>query len=57
LKRSTLRDWPDPTLRHFRHGCAFFHSKEEEYRMLLPFVKEGFDQGDKAFHIKGSGSR
>src|SRR5215472_565427 len=34
-----------------RHICAFFHSKEEEYRVLLPFIKEGFDQGDRAFHI------
>lgn len=34
-----------------RHVCAFFHSKEEEYRVLLPFIKEGFEQGHKAFHI------
>jgi hypothetical protein len=34
-----------------RHVCAFFHSKDEEYRVLLPFIKEGFDQGHKAFHI------
>lgn len=34
-----------------RHVCAFFNSKEEEYRVLLPFIKEGFDNGDKAFHI------
>lgn len=34
-----------------RHVCAFFHSKSEEYRVLLPFMKEGFDQGDRAFHI------
>ncbi len=34
-----------------RHVCAFFNTKEEEYRVLLPFVKEGFEQGDKAFHI------
>ncbi len=34
-----------------RHVCAFFHSKDEEYRVLLPFVTEGFAQGDKAFHI------
>lgn len=33
------------------HVCAFFHSKEEEYRVLLPFIKEGFDQGDRAFHV------
>lgn len=34
-----------------RHVCAFFHAKDEEYRVLLPFIKEGFEQGDKAFHI------
>jgi MEDS: MEthanogen/methylotroph, DcmR Sensory domain len=34
-----------------RHVCAFFHRKEEEYRVLLPFIKEGFAQGDRAFHI------
>src|SRR6476660_6942590 len=34
-----------------RHVCAFFHRKEEEYRVLLPFIREGFDQGDRAFHI------
>jgi hypothetical protein len=34
-----------------RHVCAFFAAKEEEYRVLMPFIKEGFDQGDKAFHI------
>ncbi len=39
------------TLDRSRHVCAFFHSKKEEYRVLLPFVKEGFEQGDKAFHI------
>jgi hypothetical protein len=34
-----------------RHICAFFYSLEEEYRVLLPFVKEGFEQGDKGYHI------
>jgi hypothetical protein len=33
------------------HVCAFFHSKEEEYRVLMPFIKDGFETGDKAFHI------
>jgi hypothetical protein len=33
------------------HICAFFRSREEEYRVLLPFIKEGFDRGDRAFHI------
>ena len=34
-----------------RHVCAFFNSKDEEYRVLLPFIKEGFSNGEKAFHI------
>jgi len=34
-----------------RHVCAFFHRKEEEYRVLLPFIKEGFEHGERAFHI------
>jgi hypothetical protein len=34
-----------------RHVCAFFHSREEEYRVLLPFIREGFEQGDRAFHL------
>lgn len=38
-------------LRHSCHACAFFHSKEEEYRVLMPFIMEGFQQGDRAFHI------
>lgn len=33
------------------HVCAFFHSKEEEYRVLMPFIKEGLGKGDKAVHI------
>jgi hypothetical protein len=33
------------------HVCALFHSKEEEYRVLMPFIKEGFERGDRAFHI------
>ena len=38
-------------LGRYRHVCAFFHSKEEEYRVLLPYIKEGFERGDRAFHI------
>ncbi len=33
-----------------RHICASFHSKDEEYDVLLPFIKEGFEHGDKAYH-------
>jgi hypothetical protein len=34
-----------------RHVCAFFHSRDEEYRVLMPFIAEGFEHGDRAFHI------
>jgi hypothetical protein len=38
-------------LKRSRHVCAFFHSKEEEYRVLMPFIKDGFENGDRAFHV------
>lgn len=38
-------------LGEYRHICAFFHSPDEEYRVLLPFIKEGLERGEKAFHI------
>jgi len=34
-----------------RHVCAFFNSEDEEYRVLLPFIKDGFECGDKAVHV------
>jgi hypothetical protein len=37
-----------------RHVCAFFNSDDEEYRVLLPFIKDGFECGDKSVHIVGS---
>ena len=34
-----------------RHICALFNSVDEEHRVLRSFIKEGFDRGEKAFHI------
>ena len=34
-----------------RHVCAFFNTDEEEYRILLPFIKDGLKSGDKAVHV------
>jgi hypothetical protein len=34
-----------------RHVCAFFNNDEEEYRTLLPFIKDGLTSGDKAVHV------
>ena len=33
------------------HACAFFHNIEEEYEILLPFVKEGLEWNDRSFHV------
>jgi hypothetical protein len=38
-----------------RHVCAFFNSDDEKYRVLLPFVKDGFERGDKAVHVVNPG--
>ena len=38
-------------LRETRHVCAFFNNDEEEYRILLPFIKNGLESGDKAVHV------
>jgi hypothetical protein len=34
-----------------RHVCAFFNSEEEEYRVLLPFIRDGFACGHKSVHV------
>jgi hypothetical protein len=33
------------------HICTFFRSAAERYRVLMPFIREGMEQGDRAFHI------
>ena len=44
-------------LRDTRHVCAFFNNDEEEYRTLLPFIKDGLKSGDKAVHVLNPGQR
>jgi hypothetical protein len=39
------------SLRGSRHICAFFHSREEQDRVLMPFFKEGIERGEKIFHV------
>ncbi len=34
-----------------RHVCAFFANDEEEYRVLLPFIREGLSCGDKTVNV------
>src|SRR6266404_3924603 len=38
-------------LRGYRHVCAFFSSPQEEYDTLLPFVRDGLDRGERAYHV------
>lgn len=39
------------TLKQTRHVCAFFNSRDEQNKVLMPFFKEGVDKGQKVFHI------
>src|SRR5439155_19334395 len=39
------------TLGRHRHICAFFNSIDEEHRVLRSFITDGFDRGERAFHI------
>src|SRR2546429_4397545 len=38
-----------------RHICAFFNTVDEQHRVLRPFIKDGFDRGDKAYHYVDPG--
>lgn len=42
------------TLSHTNHVCAFFNSLEEQYKVLMPFFKDGYDQDEKLFHVVDS---
>src|ERR1700749_2001771 len=33
-----------------RHICAFFNSIDEQHRVLRPFIKDGLERGEKAYH-------
>jgi len=51
MSAATTNAIPTGRIGENRHICAFFHGEEERYRVLLPFIKEGFERGEKAFHI------
>ena len=34
-----------------RHICAFFNGMDEHYRVLEAFIKDGFANGERAFHL------
>jgi MEDS: MEthanogen/methylotroph, DcmR Sensory domain len=35
----------------YRHVCAFFSSRQQEYDTLLPFVRDGLELGERAYHV------
>jgi hypothetical protein len=39
------------TLDRYRHVCAFFDSLEHEAEAIMPFVRDGLERGEKAYHI------
>jgi AcrR family transcriptional regulator len=56
--RMAMRAPPPPTirlagedLRDHRHVCALVDGPDEAYGVLLPFIAEGFEQGERALHI------
>ena len=51
MSEATTVNLAGSALERHRHVCAFFHSKDDEYRVLMPFIAEGFRRGDKAFHV------
>jgi len=38
------------TLDHRAHVCAFFNTPDEAYQVLLPFIEEGLELGQKSVH-------
>lgn len=51
MKKTAAIPFAGSQLGETRHVCAFFNSSDEAYRVLLPFIKDGFDSGDKAIHV------
>lgn len=35
----------------YRHVCAFFNTPRDEFRTLLPCIRDGLERGERAFHV------
>ena len=40
-----------------RHVCAFFDNQDQEDKVIIPFLKEGIDSGERAFCISSTEMR
>ena len=34
-----------------RHVCMFYRTRDEVYQVILPFIEEGIERGEKIFHM------
>jgi hypothetical protein len=44
-------------LEYSRHVCGLFRTPQEAYDLLLPFLKEGIERGERAFYLVDSDRR
>src|ERR1700682_6157840 len=45
------------TLKRVRDVCAFFRNVDEEVEVLLPFLEEGLERGERVLFIVGAKQR
>lgn len=45
------------TIEDLRHVCAFFNSQDDEYHVLLPFIRDGLEHGDCEVHVVATSMR
>jgi len=57
MKKTAPIPFAGSQLAETRHVCAFFNSEEEEYRVLLPFIRDGFGRGERAVHVVNPGQQ
>jgi hypothetical protein len=55
MKKTAPIPFAGAQLGESRHVCAFFNDDEEAYRVLLPFIQEGFACNHKAVHVMNPG--
>jgi hypothetical protein len=56
VKKTAAIPFAGSQLNESRHVCAFFNSDEEAYRVLLPFIRDGFACDHKAVHVVNAGA-
>ena len=55
MKKTAPIPFAGSQLSDSRHVCAFFNDDDEAYRVLMPFIKDGFVCNHKAVHVVNPG--